>query len=107
MVLSHSLRIELYKLDHVHLHPWHWMKYGVPHGTVFGLISLTMYTNIIHKHGLNFHLYTGDTQLFYIIPTCSGIKRDINISSRGLYQGYKDINKSNNDKTELLFGAVN
>ena len=85
---------------------------GVPQGSVFGPILLTMYTtplgNIIRKHGLNFHLYADDTQLYISFHSGVSVSKETAISC--LETCIKDIKiwmtnnilKLNDDKTELI-----
>ena len=88
------------------------LKYGVPQGSVLGPTLFTMYTtilgNIIRKHGLNFHLYADDTQLYISFQPGVSVSKETAISC--LEACIKDIKiwmtnnllKRNDDKTELI-----
>ena len=88
------------------------LKYGVPQCSVLGPILFTMYTtpleNIIRKHGLNFHIYADDTQLYISFQAGVLASKETAISCRQTC--IKDIKiwrankllKLNDDKTALI-----
>ena len=90
----------------------HKLSYGVPQGSVLGPILFTIYTTplgrIIRKHGLTFHLYADDTQLYIAFKPCSTTSKTEAIAR--IEACVEDIRiwmtnnllKLNDDKTELI-----
>ena len=92
------------------------LQYGVPKGSVLGLILFSLYTNpissIIHSHSsINHHFYADDTQL-YITLTPTNFSHSIQKLKNCLsdIQNFMSANKLklNPEKTEfILIGSKN
>ena len=88
------------------------LSWGVPQGSVLGPILFTVYTtplgSIIRKHGLEFHLYADDTQLYIAFkPSCPTSKSDGIKKLEGCIGDIRkwmseNMLKLNEDKTEVL-----
>ena len=106
-----SDRTQFVKLDGSSSHSIH-LAQGVPQGSVLGPILYSLYTSplsdIADQHGMNYHFYADDSQLYISFKT--SCLNDMEFSKSKMETCVRDIDlwmlrnrlKLNQDKTEVL-----
>ena len=85
------------------------LTYGVPQGSVLGPVLFVMYTqplgDVIHSHGVQYHLFADDVQLYVNLSppgndgTLSNLEACVDDISKWMYANKL---KLNNSKTEVI-----
>ena len=83
------------------------MQFGVPQGTILGPVLFIIYTSslqyVLKDHGVSFHLYADDTQIYFRLSNIDESKLKIKLISDAVDKWMKDRRlKMNASKTEIM-----